>query len=271
MPIAELHMPEVVCLADSVDIAVEPESNRRTHERLKAGDLQSLRSARIKYGADVRVIDLSVGGMLLETENRLAPDANLIVELTGPESPLLLPSRVLRCRIASLGEIVKYHGACAFKRPLKGQDLAALAGHVERTQRAARPASAGWQKVVARFRDGRIMSGYTNDFHPSKRQFHLSADGRQGETTLIPMSQLKALFFVREFSGDSALVERKDFLDVRQGRRVEVTFHDDEVMVGSTLGYRGEGNGFFLQPADSRSNNLRVFVTAAGMRHVRFV
>jgi len=131
MPIAELHMPEVVCLADSVDIAVEPESNRRTHERLKAGDLQSLRSARIKYGADVRVIDLSVGGMLLETENRLAPDANLIVELTGPESPLLLPSRVLRCRIASLGEIVKYHGACAFKRPLKGQDLAALAGHVE--------------------------------------------------------------------------------------------------------------------------------------------
>jgi hypothetical protein len=50
-----------------------------------------------------------------------------------------------------------------------------------------------------------------------------------------------------------------------------VTFHDAEVLVGSTLGYRGEGNGFFVHPADSRSNNLRVFVTAAGMRDIRFL
>lgn len=50
-----------------------------------------------------------------------------------------------------------------------------------------------------------------------------------------------------------------------------MTFYDGEVLVGSTLVYRGEGNGFFLHPADSRSNNLRVFVTAGGMRHVRFL
>jgi hypothetical protein len=52
---------------------------------------------------------------------------------------------------------------------------------------------------------------------------------------------------------------------------MEVTFRDNEIMVGSTLSYRGAGNGFFLQPADPRSNNLRVFVTAAGMRQLRFL
>ena len=31
------------------------------------------------------------------------------------------------------------------------------------------------------------------------------------------------------------------------------------------------GYGFFLGPADPRSNNLPVFVTAAGMQHVRFL
>ena len=271
MPIAELHTPEAVCIADSLATEVEQESNRRNHQRLKAGDLQSLKSARIKYGADVRVIDLSIGGMLLETQSQLSPQASVIVELTGLESPILLPSRVLRCRIASLGEILKYQGACAFKRPLKGQELSALAGRLERTPPAAQPASVGWQKVVARFKGGRIASGYTNDFHPSKPQFHVSANPRRGESMLIPMSQLKALFFVREFVGDSTLVESKDFSDAPQGRKVEVTFHDNEVMVGSTLGYRGEGNGFFLHPADGRSNNLRVFVTAEGTRHVRFL
>ena len=138
---------------------------------------------------------------------------------------------------------------------------------------AGRPAApnAGWQKVVARFNDGRIVCGYTNDFHPSKTQLHLSPNPRQGDSTLIPLSQLKALFFVREFTGDPTRVETKDFSEPPQGRKMEVTFHDNEVMVGSTLGYRGAGNGFFLQPADPRSNNLRVFVTPAGMQQVRFL
>ena len=135
---------------------------------------------------------------------------------------------------------------------------------------AAAP-SIGWQKVVARFNDGRIVAGYTNDFHPSKLQLHLFPNPRQGESIFIPLAQLKALFFVREFSGDPALVESKDFVDPPNGRKVEVTFHDNEVMVGSTLGYRGEGNGFFLHPADGRSNNQRVFVTASGMRRMRFL
>jgi len=181
------------------------------------------------------------------------------VELLRPESPILVPSRVLRCRTASVGEILKYHGACAFKRPLTIPELTArriVGQQAPVTQPVAGAPSLGWQKVVARFNDGRIVAGYTNDFHPSKLQLHLFPNPRQGESTFIPLAQLKALFFVREFSGDPTLVESKDFVDPPKGRKVEVTFHDHEVMVGSTLGYRGEGNGFFcIRPMAGRTTS----------------
>jgi hypothetical protein len=171
-----------------------------------------------------------------------------------------------------LGEILKYQGACAFKRPLAIPELTARRVAAQRPLVAPTTQdSIGWQKVIARFNDGRMVRGYTNDFHPTKSQLHLSPNPRQGGSTFIPLSQLKALFFVRDFTGDSTLVEHKVFTDTPQGRKVEVTFHDNEVMVGSTLGYRGDGNGFFISPADSRSNNLRIFVTATGLRRVRFL
>ena len=277
MASAELHtrLSDVLCIGDAMDVVTERESNRRLHERLKASNLQWLKSARLKYGADVRVIDISAGGMLLETENALAPDANVVVELTGPASPILIPSRVLRCRASSLGDILTYQGACAFKRPLTIPELTAklLSPTEAPPAPTARPGASviGWQKVVARFNDGRTVCGYTNDFHPSKTQLHLSPNPRQGEPTIVPLSELKALFFVREFAGDPTRIDTKVFAEPSQGRKMEVTFRDNEIMVGSTLSYRGERHGFFLQPADPGSNNLRVFVTPAGMQQMRFL
>jgi hypothetical protein len=176
--------------------------------------------------------------------------------------------------VATLGEILKYQGACAFKRPLALPELTARTQQLKPvapapSQPAAAPSS--WQKVIARYRDGRVLCGYTNDFHPTKLQLHISPNPRQGDPVFVLLSQLKALFFVREFLGDPTFVERKVFVEPPQGRKVEVTFHDNEVLIGSTLGYRGDGGGFFVQPADPRSNNIRVFVTAAGLQRARFL
>lgn len=203
MSSAGLHRPVagLVCLADEIEIPVEPDSNRRIHERLKASDLQWLRSARLKYGAELRVIDISAGGMLLETDAALAPDSSVVVELTAAGSPILIPSRVLRCRAASLGEVRSYQGAFAFKRPLAIRELTATGKPVAQAPAAVavRPPGAtntlGWQKVIARFKDGQVISGYTNDFHPTKPQLHVTPEPRHGQSRLIPLSKLKALFF----------------------------------------------------------------------------
>jgi uncharacterized protein DUF6982 len=196
-------------------------------------------------------------------------------ELRGPDSPILIPSKVLRCRVASLGDILRYEGACAFKRPLTIPELT-----VKLISDTTSPAvsiahivesSVGWRKVVARFNDGRVVCGYTNDFNPTKAHLHLSTNLRHSASTVIRLLELKALFFVREFAGDPTRVEAKFFSDTPHGRKMEVTFCDNEVMVGSTLSYRAEGHGFVLRPADPTSNNLSVFVTAAGMQQVRFL
>ena len=116
MAITELQSSDVqvVCLADAI---MEPydDAERRGHLRLGLDDVRWLRSARLKYGPDVRVLDISMTGILVETEGQLRPDSNIVFELSGPVSSILVPSRVLRCRTASLGEILKYQGACAFK------------------------------------------------------------------------------------------------------------------------------------------------------------
>jgi hypothetical protein len=280
MAITELQSPDlkVVCLADSIFQRYD-DSERRGHMRLSAEDVRWLRSARLKYGPDVRVLDISATGILIETDGQLRPDTNIVFELSGPMNSILVPSKVLRCRVASFAEVMRYHGACAFKRPLEIPDLLtqAMAAGATPTAVAAsaaaprRGASASWQKVIARFRDGRLVRGYTADFHPSKPHLHLSTEPNSTDTLFLQLAQLKALFFVRDFAGDETRVDRHEFESAPQGRKVAITFHDGETLLGATLGYRGEGNGFFVHPADSRSNNLRVFVVPGATQQVRFV
>jgi hypothetical protein len=277
MATTQLQSPDiqVLCLADAI---IEPyeDSDRRGHLRLGSDDVRWLRSARLKYGPDVRVIDISVGGILIETDNQLRPDTNIVFELSGPVSQILMPSRVLRCRAAAFHDVMRYQGACAFKRPLEipelvKQALVKNAPAAATPQPQAKGAAGAWQKVVARFRDGRLVRGYTADFHPSKPQLHLSTEPNSSDTVFLQVAHLKALFFVRDFSGDENRVDRHEFAASPQGRKVAITFHDGEMLTGSTLGYRGEGNGFFVHPADPRSNNLRVFVAPGSTRDVRFM
>ena len=42
-------------------------------------------------------------------------------------------------------------------------------------------------------------------------------------------------------------------------------------LLGSTLGYRSDGSGFFMTPADGEGNNLRVFVLPGAVRHIRYL
>jgi hypothetical protein len=130
-------------------------------------------------------------------------------------------------------------------------------------------------KVVARFVDGRIVKGITADFFQNKESFHLRpASAPETEKPIeISTKDLKALFFVRDFSGKPQHVEKKEF-DPGQptpGRKIRVTFKDGESLVGTTTGYQPGRPGFFLVPADGNSNTERCFVIAAATRSVTFI
>ena len=87
------------------------------------------------------------------------------------------------------------------------------------------------------------------------------------------MKDLKAVFFVRDFVGDSLYDERKYFVEGEHppGRKVQVTFPDGEMLVGSTVGYDRQRQGFFVIPADPQSNNRSIFVLSAAATSVRFL
>jgi hypothetical protein len=340
--------------------------DRRVHERLLAQELDWLRSARLRFGPNLSLIDLSASGALFETSAPLRPGSTASLVITGRGVEETRTLRVLRCEVTSLRRGLVYRGACVFDRIIQlpgaperpsaispqengsseddvlelievvsggsfepergkqGQLVAAIREAVERgdspasllrcverelgvSSRAAsarhasvtlsvppppmepafrtpesvplpviglQPAgAAGWNKLVVRYLDGKVLKGFSQDFHPTRTQFHLtpSIAGGRDRMSLVPMRRLKAIFFVRDFDGDPDYVESRSFADRSPGRRIEVTFVDGELMVGTTLGYRPDGTGFFVRPADADGNNLRVFVAPGAVKRVRFV
>jgi hypothetical protein len=130
----------------------------------------------------------------------------------------------------------------------------------------------GWHRIVVRFVDGKLLRGYTNDFHASRSQLHLrQSPASHADPLLVPLAQLKAAFFVKDLSGDASHVDHGTFDHAAHGRKIEVTFIDGEVLLGSTLNYQSNGQGFFLTPADSTGNNIRAYVVSAAVRHARFL
>jgi len=131
----------------------------------------------------------------------------------------------------------------------------------------------GWHRVVLRYLDGHILHGYSNDFYPDRVcfQFSPTIGCPAVERMLVPLARLKAVFFVKDLQGDPDRVDVQTFDHAPRGRKVQVTFRDGEVMTGSTLTYKPNGRGFFVEPANTNGNNLRVYVVTGSIRHIRFV
>lgn len=383
MPTLDIASPEAFSpagLEQWLGQFAEPSGrDRRAHERLPAHELDWLKSAKLRFGPGLSLIDLSASGAQFETSAPLRPGSTAVLTITGRGLVQTASFRVLRCEVARIQEGPLYRGACVFDRmidipgsmPLQGSIILTdeNAGHEQilsfirsLTTRAADPvvgaelkrliaeirlktqrgvssdailqfverelggqavgsalaqvqapvppptvpvsaiqpapapsprpapvpvavapvatapapvsqAAAGWNKLVVRYLDGTILKGYSQDFHPTRAYFHLapSITATAERPSMVPMQQLKAVFFVRDFAGDSNYVDERSFSAPAAGRRIEVTFVDGEELVGTTLGYRPDGTGFFVRPADLGGNNLRVFVPSGGVKRVRFL
>jgi hypothetical protein len=130
-------------------------------------------------------------------------------------------------------------------------------------------------KVIMRYANGKLIKGYTNDFFPNKPLFHVQSIESQptDKGVEVYVKELKAVCFVKDFVGNAAYDEIRHLAEGQQysGRKVEVTFADGEVLVGSTMGYDPSRLGFFVTPVDPQSNNLRVFVISAAVKNFRFL
>jgi len=127
--------------------------------------------------------------------------------------------------------------------------------------------------VVLRYQDGRILKGFTPDFSPDKAIFHFTRTAAATKAIEVRLDELKAIFFVKDPTGNPHYDETKDFDPSKPviGRKIRVIFKDGETLMGTTHGYQYNRTGFFLVPADPLSNNERCFVVLAATQNVSFV
>ena len=126
-------------------------------------------------------------------------------------------------------------------------------------------------EVVARYIDGRMVKGTCLDVDPARPTCHIKTV-ETGKMVVVKLTDVKALFFVKNFAGDSAHQEAAA-LDPGDARArsfslIEVRFKDGERIVGLTARFPPIRPFFFVLPVDTASNNIRILVNRAAVASV---
>ena len=124
-------------------------------------------------------------------------------------------------------------------------------------------------KIVIHTKQGGVVKGNTRDFQPNHEKFHVTLEN--GEVAAISLQNLKAVFFVKDLTGDPGREDVYEDTVPGGGRKVQVTFQDGEVIVGFTTAYSAERQGWFLVPANDGGNNLRIFIVNTAVADVKFI
>jgi hypothetical protein len=126
-------------------------------------------------------------------------------------------------------------------------------------------------EVVAHYLDHRIVKGQSLDVDPAKPTCHVRT--LEHGVVEVKLADLKALFFVRDLSGDPSrsdehVVAPTD-VRTRGAALIELEFVDGEKLLGLTVRYPPIKPYFFVLPADGTSNNVRILVNRAAVREMR--
>jgi hypothetical protein len=124
--------------------------------------------------------------------------------------------------------------------------------------------------VVAHFLDGRLVKGTSLDVAPNSPKCHVKTEEQMVE---VELEKLKALFFVRDLNGDheynECLTSDPNDMRLRGTKRIELTFHDGERLVGLTNRFPPIQPYFFVLPIDANSNNIRVLVNKFAVENIK--
>ncbi len=246
----------------------------RAYRRFPSSELPGLRTARVKWGPEVSIIDLSVGGVRFDIPGELAEGSTVVLEFSGSSKTVLRTAQIMRCHSLQEGEsTARSEAACAFRRPFPVADFAGETLPAARTAQTESGNNHAWQQVVGKYRDGRLIRGYTNDFSPMNPYLHISPTPTAEGSEFVSMMHLDALFF-----GNDAQLRDVDDVEaagpdvvLADGRKVAVPLPNGTEMIGTARRYSRSGAGFFVDSLDELSGTLSIFVTAGGVRSVRFV
>src|ERR1043166_4690483 len=124
--------------------------------------------------------------------------------------------------------------------------------------------------IVAHRIDGTVAKGTSLDVDPKRPTCHLLPEA--GEASEIALADVKALFFVKSWSGDSTRNDAKQAVigDSRLlgAKQVRVVFADGEEVVGLMNRFPPITPYFFMLPIDPLSNNIRILINSAAIKEM---
>jgi len=126
------------------------------------------------------------------------------------------------------------------------------------------------RKVIARKLDGQTIKGYLETTRDLASTKNITIVSLAGKVNRVPKVKMKALFFVRKFSGNKEYNEIKFFRTQPKidGLWVRVSFYDDELLEGLIVNSSHFllDDGFYLRPPDPHSNNRLIYVVKAALK-----
>lgn len=136
-------------------------------------------------------------------------------------------------------------------------------------------------KVVAHFRDGRIVKGHTRDFSPARDSFTLQPYTSPSGPVAVFLEELKAVFHVKTFEGRPGHPRTRETIEtvseprfarvMDHGRRVALQFADGERLWGYAESSGDDDLGFFFFPTDPTDNNMRIYVVKSSLKEMVFL
>ena len=133
------------------------------------------------------------------------------------------------------------------------------------------------KKVVVKYQNGEIIKGWIEEFQLDRNYFILYPliEYSEEEKLEINFDSLKAVFFVKDFTGDQNYKKVRTFnIDLKitpSQRKLIVIFKDGENLYGTSHGYGRYKIGFFIYPVDPKDNSDRIFVVHSAVESVRLM
>jgi hypothetical protein len=133
------------------------------------------------------------------------------------------------------------------------------------------------KKAVVKHQNKEIIKGWIEEFKPERESFILFPliEYSKEERMEIKFSSLKAVFFVKDFTGNKDYKKVRtfnlDFNITPSQRKLIVYFKDGERLYGTSHSYGRYKIGFFMYPIDPKDNSERIFVVRSAAESVRLI
>jgi hypothetical protein len=108
----------------------------------------------------------------------------------------------------------------------------------------------GEHRVILHTLEGHVKRGSIRDVDLTAETVSLEGAGDAGSEQ-IPRARVKAIFFMLPAGSKAPAAE---------GQKVRVTFKDGRQVAGFSKDHTSDAPGFFVVPADNRTNTSRIFI-----------